>query len=179
MIVPLAKRIGQAIDYVIERVGNFFVLFSGLIILLIAVATTHSVIRRYVLHDPEPYSYVIGVICFFICVFLPLAAVQRYGRNIRVDFLANYFPQGLQHFLLNILGPILALFYVTTGTWQYWENAMYALQMSETSQQVLQVPLFPVKIVIPISWGLLCFVLIAQLIRGIRSLWKGKDEMKQ
>lgn len=177
MIVPLAKKIGQAIDHLVERVGSLFVVLSGLIILLIAVATTHSVIRRYVLHNPEPYSYVVGVICFFVCVFLPLATVQRQGRNIRVDFLANYFPTGVQNILLNILGPVLALFYVTIGTWQYWENAMYAFQMNETSQQVLQVPLFPVKIVIPICWGLLCFVLIAQLIRGVRSLWKGNQRI--
>jgi TRAP-type C4-dicarboxylate transport system permease small subunit len=177
--VQLIKKIGQAVDNIIERVSSFFLLLGGLLALLIAIATTYAVFRRYALHNPEPYSYVISVVFFFTCVFLPLAAVQRQGRNIRVDFLANYFSQGIQHILLNILGPILALFYVIIGTWQYWKTAWYSLQVSEVSQQVLQIPLFPVKVMVPIGWGLLCLVLIAQLIRGVRLLRKGKYKMGQ
>ena len=81
--------------------------------------------------------------------------------------------------LLNIVGPMLALFYVVILTWQSWDTAWYSLQIGETSQSAWEEPLWPTKMVVPIGAGLLCFVLLAQLSRGVALLIQRIKKMRE
>jgi TRAP-type C4-dicarboxylate transport system permease small subunit len=166
----LVKKVKQILDHVVERASYYCLLLSGVLILLMAWASSYGVMRRYVLHNPEPYSYELSIVFLLACVVLSIAHIQRLGRHLRVDFVASRLPEGVQAILLDIVCPILALFYVGILTWQSWADAWYSLQIGEVSTSVWRIPLFPVKLVVPIGAGLLCLVLVAQLYRGITSL---------
>jgi TRAP-type C4-dicarboxylate transport system permease small subunit len=137
-----------------------------------AFLSTYGVGRRYLLQNPEPYSYEISTILLVGCVVFAVAGLQRHRRHLRVDFISNYFSESLQRILLNIVTPVFALFYVVIITWKSWENALYSLRIDETSQSAWQEPLYPIKLLVPIGMALLCLVLIAQLSYGIASLLK-------
>ena len=175
----MVKRVIQILDRTIERAGNIALLISGILIMIMAWLSTYGVTRRYALNDPEPYSYEISTIFLLACVVLAIAGVQRMGRHLRVDFVANHLPEGIQDILLNIVGPMLALFYVVILTWQGWDTAWYSLQIGETSQSAWEEPLWPTKIAVPIGAGLLCLVLIAQLSRGVASLIQRIKKMRE
>jgi TRAP-type C4-dicarboxylate transport system permease small subunit len=166
----LFKRFIQAVDRVIERAGYIALILSGILILIMAWLSTYGVTRRYALNDPEPYSYELSTIFLVACVMFAIAGVQRLGRQIRVDFISIRLSEGLQDVLLNILGPILALFYVILVTWQGWDAAWYSMTIHEISQSSWREPWWPTKMTVPIGTGLLCLVLIAQLCHGVTSL---------
>ena len=166
----------QNLDRIIERASNIGLLISGILITLMAFLSTYGVTRRYALQDPEPYSYEISTIFLLVCVVFAIAGVQRLGRNLRVDFVANQLSKNIQYILLNILAPVLALFYVVILTWQSWGDAWYSMQIWETSQSAWEEPLWPTKMAVPVGAGLLCFVLLAQLTRGIASLVQGSNK---
>ena len=165
----MVKRVIQILDRIIERASNIALLVSGILILVMAWLSTYGVTRRYALNDPEPYSYEISTIFLLACVVLAIAGVQVLGRQLRVDFVANRFPEGVQDILLNVVVPVLALFYVVILTWQSWDTAWYSLQIGETSQSAWEEPLWPTKMTVPVGAGLLCLVLLAQLSRGVAS----------
>ena len=71
---------------------------------------------------------------------------------------------------MDILTPVLGLFFVVVVTWKSWENAFYSMGIGETSQSSWEEPLFPIKFLVPIGMGLLCLVLAAQLTRGVATL---------
>jgi len=169
----------QILDRTIERAGYFALLFSGILILLMSWLSTYGVGRRYLLNSPEPYSYELSTIFLVACVVLAIAGVQRLGRHLRVDFVTNRLSGGVQDILLNIVGPILALFYVVLLTWQSWDTAWYSLKIGEISQSSWREPWWPTKMVVPIGSGLLCLVLIAQLFRGVTSLIQRIKKMRQ
>ena len=121
----MIKRVIQVLDHLIERASNIALLISGTLIVMMAFLSTYGVTRRYALHDPEPYSYEISTIFLLACVVFAVAGVQRLGRNLRVDFVANHLSENVQYILLNIVGPILALFYVVILTWQSWGDTWY------------------------------------------------------
>jgi TRAP-type C4-dicarboxylate transport system permease small subunit len=166
----LFKRLMQTLDRIIKRVGYIALLLSGVLILIMSWLSTYGVGRRYLLHNPEPYSYELSTSFLVGCVMLAIAGVQIYGRHLRVDFVASRFPQSVQAFILDIFIPLLALFYVALITWQGWGIAWYSLIVHETSQSAWREPWWPTKMVIPIGAGLLCLVLLAQLGRGVTSL---------
>lgn len=175
----MVKKEKKTLDRIIERASYYCLLLSGILILLMAFASSYGVVRRYAFHNPEPYSYEISIVFLLACVVLAIAHVQRLGQNLRVDFLASRLPKSVQAILLNIVGPILALFYVVILTWQSWEDAWYSMQIGELSMSIWRIPLFPVKLVVPIGAGLLCLVLLAQLYRGISFLKEITTKMRK
>jgi TRAP-type C4-dicarboxylate transport system permease small subunit len=166
----MAKKIFLILDNIVGRVGDWGLVSSGVLILLMSLLSTYAVTRRYVLHNPDSYSYELSTIFLTVCVVLGVAGLQRYKRHLRVDFIANFLKPTIQTVLLDILGPILALVYVSIITWQSWSGAVYSFQVNETSQSIWQEPLYPTKFAIPICMFWLCLVLLAQLVRGITSV---------
>jgi len=166
------KKIFLKIDLIIERVGDWGLVSSGVLILLMSFLSTYAVGRRYLLNNPEPYSYEVSTIFLTACVVFAISGLQRHKRHLRVDFISNYMPGNVQGILLDILGPILALVYVTIITWQSLDNAMYSFNIGETSQSVWEEPLYPTKFLIPIGSFWLVLVLLAQLTRGIQNAYR-------
>jgi TRAP-type C4-dicarboxylate transport system permease small subunit len=166
----LFKRSAQTLDHFINRVTNIALLSAGMLIMIMGWLSTYGVGRRYLLHNPEPYSYELSTIFLVACVMLAIAGVQMLGRHLRVDFVATRYPQSVQAVLLDIVIPLLALFYVGIITWQGWNAAWYSLTVHETSQSAWREPWWPTKMVVPVGAGLLCIILLAQLSRGIASL---------
>jgi len=176
------KQIQQEIDRNItarflgnasERISRFVLLFCGVVILILAVSVSYGVIRRYVFNSPEPFSYEVNVIMFLASVIFSLPAVQWLSRHIRVDFMVKAFPKGVQTVLAKIFEPALALVYIGILIWWGFGGAIYSMQIGETSQSVWREQIFPIKLMVPIGFSLLGFVVIAQVWRGIVSLRKG------
>ena len=168
----MIRKLLQIIDRIIERISDLALVISGVLILVMSVLSTYGVGRRYLLHSPEPYSYELSTMLLVTCVVLAVAGLQRYKRHLKVDFVANFLPANLQNALIDIVTPVLGLFYVVIITWKSWENALYSMRIGETSQSSWEEPLFPVKLLVPIGMALLCLVLTAQLGSGIGSLVK-------
>ena len=164
------RKILHFLDYIIGRVADLALVISGILILIMSVLSTYGVGRRYLLNSPEPYSYELSTMLLVACVVLAVAGLQRHKRHLRVDFIANFLPRTIQNALIDIVTPILGLFFVAITTWKSWENALYSMSIGETSQSSWEEPLFPIKFLVPIGMALLCLVLTAQLSRGIASL---------
>ena len=163
-------------DYIINRLSRFLVIISGVMIVLMVFTSTYGVARRYFLHSPEPYSYEISTMFLLWSFVLAIAAVERYDRNIRVDFISNLFPDRIRHYILSIIAPAAGLFVCIMFAWQGFAAAMYSLKIGAVTMTAWKVPLFPIKIVIPIGYAVLFMVLALKLYSGIASLFTEKSQ---
>jgi TRAP-type C4-dicarboxylate transport system permease small subunit len=154
-------------DYIIDRLSRLLLVISGVMIVLMVFTSTYGVARRYFFHSPEPYSYEISTMFLLWSFILAVAAVERYGRNIRVDFISSRVSERARHVILNIAAPIAGLFVCVMFSWQGFEAAMYSQKIGAVTMTAWKVPLFPIKIIIPIGYIILCLVLIAKLYFGI------------
>ena len=154
-------------DRVIERVSNAFTVLSGVLIVLMAFLASYGVIRRYVFESPEPYSYELSMMFLLWTFVLALAYLEKLDSHLRVDFFVILLPIKIRTFLLNVIGPLAGFIFCAVLTREGWTVAMYSLESGEKSMSIWAVPLFPVKIVIPIGYGLLCIVLLLKIIQGI------------
>ena len=172
------KKSIQALDNIFERIVNYAMYVAGFITLFMALVTTFGVVMRYVFNNPEHFSYEIGILCLISSVALALPYIQKQGRNLRVDFVSNYFPPIVKSILLNVLVPIVALCYLVPLVWQSWVDAQYSLGIGERTYSAWAPPVGPMKLFVPIGAGLLCIVLISQLIHGLVAL-KKKDSCEE
>lgn len=157
-------------DRMLDKVSKFFTLLSGIMILLMAFTAFYGVIRRYIFNSPEPYSYELSTMFLLWTFVLALAYVEKLDEHLRVDFFVVLLPKKCKLFMLNVVGPLFGLVFCSVLTWEGWTVAMYSLEIGEKSMSIWAVPLFPVKIVIPVGYGLLCIVLLLKIVRGFLSL---------
>jgi TRAP-type C4-dicarboxylate transport system permease small subunit len=168
----LFKKAVETLDKILERVAYYAIYVAGIITLLMAMATTYGVVMRYAFNRPEHFTYEISIFCLISSVAFAIPYIQRQGRNLRVDFISNRFSPKVQAALLNIFVPLIALFYLVLLVQQSWKDAWYSIGIGDRTYSAWAPPVGPMKLFVPIGAGLLCLVLILQLIDGLLALRK-------
>lgn len=164
------NKIKRILNLLIGNLSHTFLVISGILIVLMALGATYGSIRRYAFNSPEPYSYELSSMFLLLSFVLAVAAVEKQNRFIRCDLLTRLFSENINTIILNIISPILGLLFFGVVIWQSWGDAWYAFQIGQTSSSSWPVPLFPIKIIIPIGYTLLCLVLAGRLYLGLASL---------
>ena len=164
------KEKGGRIVSAATCISRVFLAVAAVMILVMAFCATYGVARRYLLHDPEPYSYEISMMLLLWCFVLSVAAVQDEDRHLRGDFILNRLPERFGFFVRRILSPALAVLCGGALAWKGWEAAMFSLAIGERSNSAWAQPLFPVKVLVPLGYGALLIVALVQLFAGVRLL---------
>jgi len=168
----------QKLDHAIGRTSHLLMVFSGVLVLLMAWVVTFGAVMRYAFRAPEPYTYELSAMLLLFCGVLAVAGVERIDRHVRNDLIASRFPQRMRHIVLRTIFPLLALIFCAVLTWKSLGNALYALQIGQVSASPWAVSLAPIKFVIPLGYTLLCLVLIGKFCQGL-ALLKGSKERDQ
>ena len=161
------------VDRIVERVGDWGLIISGVLIMIMGFLTTYGVGKRYIFRNPDPYTYEISVIFLIACILLSLPAIQWNRRNLRVDFIISHLPQKAQQIIGDIFTTVLALIFVSIIIWKSWGIFHYSFQVGETSQSAWQEPLWPMKLLVPLTMSWLWLTLISQLIHAVIHVVKG------
>jgi len=171
----LFDRVMRKLDHWMNYITNFLLLFSGVLILLMAWLQSYGVVKRYIFHSPDPFAYEFSTMFLLFCGVLAVAGVEKLNQHVRNDLIASRFPFKMKVILINTIFPVLALVFCAVLTWKSLDNALYALKIGQVSQSPWALPLAPIKLVIPAGYILLCIVLIGKFLEGISLLRKGQD----
>ena len=166
----------QKLDLWIERVNQGFVAFAGSLIVIMAFLSTYGSIRRYAFNSPEPVSYEFSKMFLLLSFVIAMAAVERQDRFLRCDLLLERVPENVRNIISNIISPILGITFFSITTWITFGDALRALEIGQHSLSTWPVPLFPVKLLIPIGYGFLCFILVIRLVLGLLNLRTSSGE---
>ena len=159
----------------INGTSTIFIYLSGILTVLMSFVATYGVVRRYVFNSPEPYSYELSMILLLWTFVLGISYVEKMDSQLRVDFFQALMPEKIRFFIIRILSKLIGIFFGFVLTWKGWQLAMYSLRVSERSTSIWSVPLFPVKIFVPIGYGLLTLVLLVKLLSIIPGINEDSD----
>ena len=168
----------QKLDRIIEQTSHVFLVLSGILIVVMMFTATYGVVRRYALNSPEPYSYEISTMFLLFSFVFAISAVERLDRHIKVDFISSRLPEQVQHIILNIIAPLMGLFFAFMLTWPGFETSLFSLKIGEVSSSSWREPLFPIKLMVPIGYAMLVLVILGRLYKGFSSL-KGSMKKRQ
>lgn len=164
------KTITGSIDAINNWVGK---ILSYLLLPIFGILML-EVLRRYLFNSPTVWGNEVTQMMFGVYVILPAGYILVTGGHVNVDILSSKLsPQRLA--LVDIISSVL--FFIFTGFLVYygsslaWESA----SMLETSQTAWDVPIYPIKIMIPVGAVLLLIQGIAKLIRDIVLVVTGED----
>lgn len=160
----------KKLDQIIDKASDVLLVLSGTLIVVMIFTATYGVARRYVFNSPEPYSYEISTMFLLFSFVFAISAVERLNRHIRVDFISSHLSERTQHVILNIIAPIMGLFFAIILTWKGIEVSLFSLKIGEVSSSSWREPLYPIKFMVPVGYAMLILVLLSKICKGFTSL---------
>ncbi len=142
-------------------------LLSGLAIFSLMVLAVISVGGRNTINQPLPgYVDFIEQILPMIA-FLGISFTQREGGHIRMDILVGQL-KGRALWLAEIITVFFMLVLMVLLVWGSWEHFLRAFDFgapywSTDSSVDLNIPIWPAKLLVPVSFGILTLRLFLQL----------------
>ncbi len=155
------------LDRSLYRVERFMALISGLAIFALMILAVISVGGRNFLNHPVP-GYVDWIEqAMPLIAFLGVSYTQRDGGHIRMDILIGKLhgrPLWAAEFVTTFLMLVLMVLLVW-GSWAHFQRSFdfSAPLWSRDSSMDIDLPLWPAKLVVPVSFAVLCLRLVLQL----------------
>jgi len=151
-----------AIDRLVHRIEKFTALMSGFgIFALMLIGVVHVLGRKFFNLPIFGYIDIVEIMMAFL-VFLGIAYTERLGGHIRMELFVSYL-KGRWLASFELAGVVLGLALCGVLLVYSWDHAMRALYLGDSSIDA-QIPLWPSKIIVPVSLALL-------LVRLLISLW--------
>lgn len=158
------------IDKISSWVGQ---LFSWLIVIL-TFLITWEVFSRYALNSPNPWSFDLMIMAYGTAFMMAGAYTLAKNGHVRGDVLYGFFPPRLQAGLDLTLYFVFFIPGVIALVWAGYTYAAESLAIKEHSTLTANgPPLYPFKMVIPISGALLLMQGVVEIIRCIICLKEG------
>ena len=169
-------KIVRLLDKIIDVLSKIALFCGGILLMVMAINITYGVLARYLFGAPSIYAMELTKILMIPALVLAVAYVQRYNRHLQVDFLSARFARKVQVILFDIVVPIAGLFVTYVLVWKGWTAMVYARSINEVSYSSWAEPMWPVKLFIPIGYGLLFVVMVAQVCKGVAKLINDKGD---
>lgn len=140
----------------------------GLLALVMMGIITYEVLSRYLFDSPSRWTWLTNKQIFGIYILFAGIYTLSQGGHIRIEMVYVLFPARVK-FFARMVG--FALFVVFTGCliWQSTWMGLESLAVRETAFGVFHMPLYPLKLFIPIA-------VFMFLLEGIAAFVLKKDE---
>jgi TRAP-type mannitol/chloroaromatic compound transport system permease small subunit len=142
----------------------------------LVVAVAWEVVARYVFAAPTLWSFDVTYMLYGASFMLGAAYALRIGAHIRTDFFWERWSPRTRGVIdaiayVAFFFPGIALF-----LWVGWNEAWYAYEIGETSEQTPWRPLlWPLKATIPLAAALLLLQGVSQLAKSLYAAWSGSE----
>jgi len=165
------QRLIFAIDQLNKTVGHAF----AWCIVILAFGTCYEVFVRYVLDDPTSWAFDMSYLMYGAVFFMAGAYTLSRGGHVRADMFYRLWSDRTQAtvelvlYVLFFFPGILAL--VVAG-WGYGAESLRLREVSVNSPA--GVPIWPLKMMIPVGAGLMVLQGFAELMRCVQCLRDGR-----
>jgi TRAP-type C4-dicarboxylate transport system permease small subunit len=157
-----------AVDRFVHAIERLTALLSGLgIFLLMLIGVAHVLGRKFFNLPIFGYIDIVEIMMAFL-VFLGLAYTERLGGHIRMELFVS-FLRGRWLAAFELVGVVLGLGVVGVILIYSWDHAMRAYYLGDSTIDA-QIPLWPSKLVVPVSLALLFIRLLVSLWAYLRTL---------
>jgi TRAP-type mannitol/chloroaromatic compound transport system permease small subunit len=166
----MLQRIIYTIDQLSKTIGHAFSWCA----LILTLGTCYEVFVRYVLNDPTSWAFDLSYLMYGALFFMAGAYTLSRGGHVRADMFYRLWPDRTQAtveltlYVLFFFPGILAL--VIAG-WGYGSGAMRIHEVSVNSPAGM--PIWPLKMMIPIGGALMALQGLAEVLRCIVCLQDG------
>jgi TRAP-type mannitol/chloroaromatic compound transport system permease small subunit len=157
------KSFFNLIDMISGKIGD------GLSILIIVIMffTTIEVVLRYVFNSPTIWVWPLSRQIFGVYILFAGIYAMSKNAHIRIEIIYNLLPKRMKQ-IASLLGMLSFISFMGVLIWQGAWMGQNSLASGETAHGAFRIPLYPLKILIPVA-------AILFLLEGIYILSRNKE----
>ena len=165
------QRLIYAIDQLNKTIGHAF----AWCIIICTFGTCYEVFVRYVLDDPTSWAFDWSYIMYGALFYMAGAYTLSRGGHVRADMFSRNWPNRVQAgvelflYIIFFFPGVISLMY---SGWSYGYDSMRIREMSINSP--IGIPIWQIKMLIPVGGALICLQGIAEVLRCIVCLRTGE-----
>jgi TRAP-type C4-dicarboxylate transport system permease small subunit len=155
----------SSIDRAAQWASGALLFFGCIAVILMAVNVTADVVLRGTLNwgiygttEIVSFYYMVATVC------LPLAYIELRDEHINVEVVYQILPASVQRLVLAFsifcTGSFFAIF-----AWRSWYDSMVALSTRETLMGYAEIPIWPARFILPISFALVVVICVLRLVK--------------
>ena len=137
---------------------------ASLLILLIMAFVTYEVVSRYVFNAPTSWVWPINKQLFGLFVLVAGGYALVHNSHIRIEMLYDHFPANVKA-VIRWLSLAAAICFIGSLVWKSGLMALEAWNMKEVATGVFKLPLYPLKIAMPLGAALFLIACIAKTLQ--------------
>jgi TRAP-type mannitol/chloroaromatic compound transport system permease small subunit len=147
----------------IDRIGKLV----GPLILVITFIMTWEVVSRYAFNAPTTWVWMINRQLFGVFVLVAGSYALVHRNHIRIEMLYEHFPPRIKT-IIRWLTLLAALIFLGSLFWKSGVMGLEAWKFKEKAVGVFKLPLYPLKLFIPVGAGLFILACLAVFTREER-----------
>lgn len=152
--------------YIIYGSARQLELCSAAVLGLMMLHVVADVIGRQFFSTPAPATTEVVAFYYMVAiVFLPLPFIELRNQNIVVDVLYEAVPTTIKR-IFSGLSEVVCIVFFGLMTFASADHAVEAYIKGEMVQGYYQVIIWPSRFALPLSFGLVAFILVIRLISG-------------
>jgi len=152
----------------LARIEDWFTLIAAVCIFGLMLLGIVQVLGRQLFDRPVAGYIDFVELSIATFAFMGIAYCQREGGHVRMDLFVKM-AHGRLHWAMELGGVLVALFLVGVLTWYSWEHFLRAYDSGDSTID-LELPVWPSKLLVPVSFGLLFLRLLLQVAGYLRLL---------
>ena len=167
----MLKKLLQTIDAISENTGKLF----SFIVIPIALLEAMEVVLRYVFNSPTDWSWELAAILSGVMFITGGAWVLKEDKHVRTDIFYGKFSRKTQACVDVFFFTTIFFTFVGVLSWKAVNSAIYSTSILERTFSMWAPPLYPLKIIIALSFILLGLQGIAKWIRDLHYIINGEE----
>lgn len=144
----------------IERLIHLAGRAASLLILLIMVIVTYEVLSRYLFNAPTSWAWLINKQIFGVFVLIGGSYALIHDSHIRIEMLYEHYPPAMKT-VIRWLTLLTGLFFLGCLLWKSSVMGLDAWQTKEKAPGIFKLPLYPLKLFMPVGTALFILGCIA------------------
>jgi TRAP-type mannitol/chloroaromatic compound transport system permease small subunit len=164
----------QNVLFFIDRVSSLIGQAFSWLIVALTFLISWEVFARYALNRPNPWAFDLMIMMYGAAFMMAGAYTLAKNGHVRGDVLYSFFPPRLQAGLDLVLYLVFFIPGVVALVWAGYTYAAESLAINEHSTLTANgPPLYPFKMVIPVSGALLLMQGVVEIVRCVLCLRDG------
>ncbi len=157
------KSFFNLIDTISSKIGDGL----SILIMVIMFFTTFEVVLRYVFNSPTIWVWPLSRQIFGVYILFAGIYAMSKDAHIKIEIIYNMLPNKIKQ-IARLLGIVSFVSFMGVLIWQGAWMGQNSLASGETAHGAFRIPLYPLKVLIPLA-AVLFFL------EGIYILSKNKD----
>ncbi|MGB7305530.1 MAG: TRAP transporter small permease [Burkholderiaceae bacterium] len=158
--LPPNASLLQRLDYYLAKVEDGLSMVAAMFILLLMLLGAANIIGRKLGIPVWGYNDLVTLIMVSFA-FLSISAMQRVGGHIRMELVVRALS-GRTMWVTELIGTLVAIFIMSILMWYSYEALGRAFSLGDSTMD-REIPTWPSKMWVPISFGVLILRLLLQL----------------